>query len=278
MESAVLPNIDAWPDLPVLHLGRPTPDTFFLVPFGQVVPFETELFQGSILARLKTTPGAEQYFAGKRRVSSTVIQGRFKQALPFSDVVMGQQFDKPVSRPSPWIVRAGLAVMRTLAPTLEVQLDNNSAHFVSPLVALAQTIHIAADNEPVPALHVGMDFEENVKHLGGKFAHKTTTFSQRKSHYHTSKNLTPQPMAQQGGDCPAAFEFSPEFTYTFDFYQDLFSPNTFVFRILGMNFEVQRLIGQQPLLTMAKSKRLQKDLWRFEYWHVKQFQQHKPST
>ena len=71
-----------------------------LVGESLVTDFESDLFQGSMLVRLKdcqgtTRPGREQvnggYFHGLHRRYQVVIQGKFKQAVPWTELVAGFQ-------------------------------------------------------------------------------------------------------------------------------------------------------------------------------------------
>ena len=57
---------------------------------GVPFPVETELFEGHALLRTRSTPGCEEYFAGKARRTSFVVSGRFKRPLSFAQLYTGQ--------------------------------------------------------------------------------------------------------------------------------------------------------------------------------------------
>jgi Protein of unknown function (DUF1769) len=65
-----------------------------------VTDFESDLFRGSMLVRLKdcqgtTRPGREQtnggYFHGLHRRYQVVIRGKFKQSVPWTELMAGFQ-------------------------------------------------------------------------------------------------------------------------------------------------------------------------------------------
>ena len=72
-----LPPPEAWPNRPLLlrrsavaHGSDPGDGCSELgVPF----PVETELFEGHALLRTRSTPGCEEYFAGKARRTTSVV-------------------------------------------------------------------------------------------------------------------------------------------------------------------------------------------------------------
>ena len=61
-----------------------------------VIDFESDLFVGKLLIYIKGLPSSyEPYFAGKKRRSVMMLQGRFKRPLLLDDVVTGQEFGRP---------------------------------------------------------------------------------------------------------------------------------------------------------------------------------------
>jgi Protein of unknown function (DUF1769) len=137
-----------------------------------VIDFESSLFVGTLLMRVKgapaigpaksatgtifvpTSPTADaatkptasratpSYFDGKKRQFQVVIKGRFKQEnIPMSECATGQVFDRPAGKlPARFMVNAFVKFISTLAPQLEVELDGHRPRFLSPLVATAHTV------------------------------------------------------------------------------------------------------------------------------------------
>ncbi|KAK9820485.1 hypothetical protein WJX72_010798 [[Myrmecia] bisecta] len=115
---------------------------------GSGTIFETDLFKGRVAFRmtgLKSSPA--QLFPGKQRKTHLVVQGKFKQALPFDDVLTGQQFDHPLANlPAPWLLSGLIAVARKINPSLTI--GNLAAPCIlAPIVTAAQCIHVAREGQ-----------------------------------------------------------------------------------------------------------------------------------
>jgi len=115
-----------------------------------VIDFESDLFIGTVLMRIKKVPKPESasrcdtndnYFMGRKRTFQAIVQGRFKRDdVPMSECITGQTFEKPASHlPPGFILKPTLNLFRVLAPQLQVQFGEKPV-FVSPLAATAQTI------------------------------------------------------------------------------------------------------------------------------------------
>ena len=129
-----------------------------------VIDFESNLFVGTLLMRIRDAPppppssfgphgsrsnnketaasgGATDYFRGKKRKFQALVKGKFKKALPVAQCVTGQTFDRPAGKlPAKWIVSSFIRFVSTLAPQLEVTIDGNHPRFLTPLAATAQTV------------------------------------------------------------------------------------------------------------------------------------------
>jgi hypothetical protein len=80
---------------------------------------------------------------GRQRKTSLVVQGRFKEALPFDDVFTGQEFQEPIrDLPASWLVNVLLRIARKLSPSSIFGLLDNP-HILTPVVAGAQCINIS---------------------------------------------------------------------------------------------------------------------------------------
>lgn len=112
----ILPPVESWPHRPVLV--KASDDTKILgrseheaLPIGVPFEFETPLFKGRILLRLRHATSDEMtsheaYFSGRKRLMQTVVQGRFKKAMGMDEVYMGSLFSEPLRLvPPPSIAR-----------------------------------------------------------------------------------------------------------------------------------------------------------------------------
>ena len=87
------------------------------------------------------------YFEGKKRLSSILITGKFKQDVGLSEVFTGQEFSFPVRKPSDFIVSAILKFFKLLAPLLRIHCSDEQFYSLSPLAQTVQVIHIS--DQPV---------------------------------------------------------------------------------------------------------------------------------
>ena len=119
-----------------------------------IVDFETDLFKGSVVVRIKGGKGTEEYFHGRNRMSSFVITGRFKKELAFDEVNTGQEFCYPVKTPS-YIVSKGVpSFFKVLAPLLKAHLSKDEAYFLSPKYKLGRKSVACMQVEACTGLHV----------------------------------------------------------------------------------------------------------------------------
>lgn len=113
-----------------------------------VVDFETKLFVGTMLMRIRQAPPAEpanqtstSYFDGKKRRFQAIIKGRFKRELSMSQCVTGQIFDRPSGKlPAKWIVSSAIRFISALAPQLDATIDGEKPKFLAPLAATAHAV------------------------------------------------------------------------------------------------------------------------------------------
>lgn len=84
------------------------------------------------------------FYRGKRRKFHAVVQGRFKQPLPFSSVYTGQVYDEPLEHNlAQWsLVRASLHLLSQLQPANRVCLKGPKPFVLSPLASTAQNIGV----------------------------------------------------------------------------------------------------------------------------------------
>jgi len=103
-----LPHVSQWPNsLIYFQSGRKTQcrshkkdRNVSSLPLGEAIEFETDLFKGKILLRLRNIfdnvpDDHTEYFEGNKKFKNIVIQGQFKEKLKMSDVWFGDVYEKP---------------------------------------------------------------------------------------------------------------------------------------------------------------------------------------
>ena len=116
-----------------------------------VIDFETPLFIGSIMVRVRDAPPVSvssstaddslpSYFDNRKRIFQVLVKGKFQKPFKMSELVTGQSFDRPAgSLPARWIVSAFIRFISTLSPQLEANFGEQP-RFLTPLMATAHTV------------------------------------------------------------------------------------------------------------------------------------------
>eukprot|EP00521_Asterionellopsis_glacialis_P014972 CAMPEP_0195308328 /NCGR_PEP_ID=MMETSP0707-20130614/38171_1 /TAXON_ID=33640 /ORGANISM="Asterionellopsis glacialis, Strain CCMP134" /LENGTH=606 /DNA_ID=CAMNT_0040372595 /DNA_START=15 /DNA_END=1835 /DNA_ORIENTATION=- len=252
-----------------------------------VTDFQSPLFEGSLLLRIRDTPSAKTgqveeddpthgYFHGMNRRYQAVIQGRFlekEESLSMTDCVTGMSFYRKYGKlPPKWIVKGALKVIAFFAPQLDCQLDGPAPRSITPLGSTPQVLKVennggvgeslaAIQEEPIAA-------EET---LLGKASDAPTSLTRarfRKKEFdklYVSKSKHPL--------------VDPTKVYTFEFLQHLVNFTELEIELgsfLG-NLQLKEVLNGQPLQFMAgkheeDSKKLssaKNTLWAFDIWHEK---------
>lgn len=232
---------------------------------------ETDLFIGKaylLLADLPDSPS--EYFKKKNRKFQSVVQGRFRQRLPFSSVNTGQIFSKALKNlPPKWVLTAAMAMMSRIQPALQVRLTGDSPYMLSPLIATSQTVVVSREGMQ-PSIVVDLDpIEEDISLVDASVFGLTgvkasARAKKRKAFFSKRANLE-------------KYEFDPALVYTFDFYQHLFNMGTFLADLGFAKYDVLRVIGQSPVQIMSVAWDPVKDgsclplkppyLYNLEVWH-----------
>ena len=234
---------------------------------NSVFPFETELFVGKVYVRVRGLPGEPtEYFAGRKRQMSTVVQGRIKTSVRMCDLSTGFEFDHPILHlPARAMLRMAISFFKSIAPGLMLDLVGERPFIISPLFHAVQRLHIASPgDEP----DITVPFAEETTLLGGAFAESNIPWQQRKKMFH-SRSGPP-------GRCEYALD--PSHVVTMEFYEDKLVPATFDMVAGPLRISMLRMLGAgtqfpQPLQTMCKmgyeprSRENPQYLFNIEMWH-----------
>ena len=89
-----------------------------------------------------TESSKDIYFHRKRqRRFQYVIQGQFKQPLPFTTVYTGQAFSRTlVELPARWLLNVAVHMFARFQPGIEVDLLSSKPYMLSPLMSTCQNI------------------------------------------------------------------------------------------------------------------------------------------
>jgi len=296
-----LPPISDWLERPVLlRMEQGNASTILKAnDLKQVYTIDNEFFQGRIIILLKNISHhnqdnsrnhrpedyyqdnanknsssnnnekriIEKYFHGHRRVTANYIQGRFKHTHGFGEILTGQVFERPLaSLPSSFLIKTVFSFLRSIAPGLKADVLCEKPYLLTPLIAAAQTVHVACSLKEAPSLEslarrqVDDAEAENTSLLGSKYAEWNMTSSKRRKHF---KSLNDMSTSKENGS------YDPSMIYTFGFWQDLFDPADYCAHLPFGAFELSRYLDGQPMAVLAQVGLHGPTLWDIKLWHEK---------
>jgi hypothetical protein len=267
-EKFTVPPPSKWPHYPVLVTANNTkqhPERINvfdsqngLVPIGVPFEFESELFRGTALFRFKGVPsddevGSIDYFAGRERRFQAIIQGRFKEELSCADVITGHEFDESFRNlPPAWVIGAGRALIKQLAPNVQFDLNSSTPRFFSLLAATSQAISVDTIN--IPDIR-SREIPENCTAISDEFFQKSSS---------SRKKILSNPSQA------ARFSYGTDAVYTFDFYQHLLDVSTYELNLGLIRLRISESLNNQPIQVLAKTTN-GRYLWSFCVWHESLF-------
>lgn len=149
---------------------------------------ETNNFAGKMYFRFRNCAGEPtEYFSGKNRQLSCVVQGRFKEPIAMSDCYTGYEFEKPFQNvPARWLVSGALRFVRKLAPTLMEDVLGNRPYMLNPLFQTVQLLDVSLPGkEPQITAHC---VPESTALLGGIFGQRPLDRIERKKYFASIRN------------------------------------------------------------------------------------------
>ena len=110
---------------------------------------ETNQFAGKMYFRFRNCADEpKEYFSGKNRQLSCVVQGQFKQPIAMSECYTGYEFEKPFQNlPAKWLISGALRFVRKLAPTLVEDVLGSRPYMLNPLFQTIQLLDVSPPGE-----------------------------------------------------------------------------------------------------------------------------------
>jgi len=226
-----------------------------------VVDFESPLFMGTILVRMRgsggTTPECYDdsigYFNGVNRQYQVVIRGRFKKEIPMTECYTGQSFSDPLNLPPSYVCKGSMKILNFFAPKMQAKFNGPKPVILSPLGSTPQTIYVDNEREQMcrnlsDQQAEPLDESKMLIPLG----HKVATLSSvgrskaRKKAFDKLCSIDDKTST-----------FSTDKVYTFEFLQHLLNFQEFEMslgKMLG-KFKMSQLLNGQPLKIMACHQR-----------------------
>mmetsp|Transcript_23168 Transcript_23168/g.34314 ORF Transcript_23168/g.34314 Transcript_23168/m.34314 type:complete len:307 (-) Transcript_23168:264-1184(-) len=265
-----MPAPSSWKDQPLCLWDRANNR---VCPIGKPVDFETPLFRGKLLVRVKTPHVDDPYFDGRRRKHQYVVQGQFKEEVNVLDLIYGTQYERPMrSKPPSFFYPILKAFLTRANPGLEMDLVSDKPFVLQNIGCAVQQLLIHEEGEKVPDIEMIENFEDRTQAFGGKFDAKRHGCAVGPS---KRKNIFAQ--AKRGYDaghrCKHEYVFEPSNTYTFVFYEDKTDLFAYTQNLGLVTIDLARVTHAEPvqLMCLSKAHNMQA-VFDFQIWHTKLFQ------
>jgi len=257
-------------------------------PVGEalVVDFETPLFEGELLLRLRHVDGGataikdprlfdyddnQGYFTGLNRRYQVVVRGKFKYEVPFTELVSGFEMDRPYGKlPAKWIMKGAVKVLSFFAPQLEVQMDGPRPKTMAPLGSTPQVLivqDVGPNDAPLPPLDATVEEPTEAKSSILNTAYPGTSSLQRArgrkktfDKLYATNSKHPVTKVSSG---------SHETYYTFEFLQHLVNFEEFSIELGNLigSIPLDPILAGHPLPITAMMKDGKHKVWSFDIWH-----------
>lgn len=278
MTGTPLLSTDSWPHRPLFIKAEPVEcggtltvdgkdDADYPCPIGKAFEFESELFKGKCLVRirdLETSTNSntdKEYFNRRKRNHQVVVQGQFKKEVRANDIVHGAEYKYPMKMAPPaWMEALMTKLFSKLSPGLQMKLSGKHPFVLVNLPSSVQTLR--ADTPGSEPDIASFDFEEHNAAFGthGKYTFPMDIKSRKKffSNFKKSKDVV----------------FDTNTVYTFEIYDDVFNYEKNTMKIYKYNIDMEFFMDKnEPHQIMAKDLNEGKSLWFFNLWHEKQMSQ-----
>lgn len=235
-----------------------------------VTDFESDLFEGTLMLRLRYSNGTTQtpyrddrgYFTGMNRRYQTVIRGRFKEAIPWTQCRTGFILDRPCGKlPAKWIMKGAVKVLSFFAPHLRVDLDCAKPMSITPLGSTPQVLRVQDPDEAYDLEEMQEEPAKKEQTLMGMATQAPSSLQRARARKKAFDKL----YAHSSTD----LKTDPSKVYTFEFLQHLFNFKEFSVELGSMlgSVPLAPMLDGQALPIMATHSDSDRRLWSFDVWH-----------
>jgi hypothetical protein len=242
----------------------PTPS----LPLGQAIPFQTDLFDGKLLFRVRGMNGQNEmaYFTknNRRRLYQVIVQGRFLNAnITFGDVYIGAKYDKPfegIPLRNSSLMKAVQTFLQKINPGMIFDINADRPKIMTP-IGSCQKLRV-----DVPGTEPHITSEDCLRH---GIVENTTLLTRNDGESFTSvadrrRQLTDPKVASQ-------ITFNPSLVYTFEIYDHTIDFANYKQRFSSLvKIDLSNKLNGQPLSISAMVVQGDEEgtvLYDFQVWH-----------
>lgn len=235
-----------------------------------VTDFESELFEGTLMLRLRYSNGTTRapyrddrgYFTGMNRRYQAVVRGRFREELMWTECRTGMVLDRPAGKlPAKWILKGAVKVLSFFAPHLEVKFDGPRPMSMTPLGSTPQVLAVHDPEEPYDIEAMQAEPKNKEHTLLGEASTATNTLQRARARKKAFDKIYAHHSQEPKTD--------PSKVYTFEFLQHLFNFQDFSVELGSMlgSIPLAPIVDGQALPIMASHADFDQRLWSFDVWH-----------
>lgn len=250
-----------------------------------VVDFESQLFLGTLMLRLRESNGTLEepykdelsFFADQEIRYQAVLRGQFKKELPFSDMLTGNLFRRPFGKiPPKFVMWAATKIIQFFAPQLHMKVEKcDRPSVLSPFGSAPRVIIV----EDAPTKHSGIMTNplSEPQAASKSILKRENPLADPLERSRARKKQMDQAFMAKCTD-PMS---DPSKLYTFEFLQHLLDYQKFQINLSqSIHVGLKEILDGQPLQLMAgykKGERTEKmeeslvdmaELFAFEIWHT----------
>jgi len=258
-----LQNSSEWTHYPAYFCAHPEVRTKDYkpgegLPFGVPIKFETDLFEGTIFLRVRSIDSYpddqnhDVYFKGEKRFWHAIIQGRFKEEVCMSDILLGDFYEKPFSgMPMPSLVKVYQKFLSTFYPGMIMDVASDTPKVLVP-IGSCQIMRIDHPGQEPIITGVCNNVKEDTSLL--LFDEKISSIENRRKYLSKMKNSSKH-------------KVNPSHVYTIEMYNDRMDFETYHLHVMGglkMDM-VSHMNGQAVTIScFTRDKRV---IFKFPIWH-----------
>jgi len=232
-------------------------------PIGKPFEFESDLFKGKLLIRIRNLETSldretdNRYFDGKKRKNNYVIQGRFKKEVSADNLIWGTEYKKPMKLPPPPLIeKLTIKVLKRINPAMKMKLCGENPFVLTNFPGAMQILRAdSPGNEP------------DISY----FYHKENNSAFGKNQTSGGKTVFPKEIKERkrffsNPKLSKEVVFNTDTVYTFDHYDNFFDLKN---NEINIGFSKRNLtkITDEPVGFMLKDMSTGKYLWSFQFWH-----------
>jgi hypothetical protein len=265
------------------------------LPIGIPINFESDLFKGKILIRIRDADvnahhrdfdpsvtksigdDMKNYFKGKRRLRQYVVQGQFKKSINMSELYYGDFYEKPLRLVPPPIIEKTLkAVFNRIAPGIIMELTSEKPRVIVLMAGVAKKFSIdLPGNEPDI---MGINLPENTSLIDIDLGKEgDSTVEARSSAKDSSPGFESDLQRKKKLSKPkhaAKYCYQPGKVYTFEHCDDVIDLSTYSIKIpIIKSMGLAKILGPQPTTIRASNIAGDQSIFNFNIFHERIYEE-----